>query len=179
VHLQLVARVPRLAWTGTELARRQNSLAITLFNSRRPGSSRITLCAPDGPGTIPGGAPGMQTPDFWSVPFAPVATVDAPPLFGEVLAGLVGHGSTNDAPSQSGPIQSGPIQSGPIVFDEAFGPWLSDHLDQRWLPIAEQVRAGVALGLVDPAAIAAEAGTSVGDVITTLALEDAIVHGVD
>ena len=88
VHLQLLARTPVLAHTGTELARRQNSLAITLVNSRHPGSADISVRASDGPGTIPGGAPGMQTPDFWSIPFVsgtPVAA-DAPALLGEVLA---------------------------------------------------------------------------------------------
>ena len=40
VHLQLLARTPALARTGTELARRQNSLAITLLNSRQPRERR-------------------------------------------------------------------------------------------------------------------------------------------
>src|SRR5262249_7267616 len=69
VHVQLLAIAPRLASLGTELARRQNSLAITLLNSRHPGAADVSLIAPDGPGTIPGGAPAMQTPDFWSIPF--------------------------------------------------------------------------------------------------------------
>ncbi len=92
VHLQLLARTPALAHTGTELARRQNSLAITLVNSRHPGSADIAVRAPDGPGTIPGGAPAMQTPDFWSIPFVsgtPVAA-GAPALLGEVLARATG-----------------------------------------------------------------------------------------
>ena len=71
VHAQLLGRDRALADLGTELARRQSSLTITLLNSRRPGASTITLVAPDGPGTIPGGASSMQTPDFWSVPFGP------------------------------------------------------------------------------------------------------------
>jgi hypothetical protein len=54
VHVQLIAKEPALARTGTELARRQNSLAITLLNSRHPGSADIALIAPDGLGTIPG-----------------------------------------------------------------------------------------------------------------------------
>ena len=78
VHAQLLARDADLADLGTELARRQNSLTITLLNSRRPGAAAITLVAPDGPGTIPGGAPQMQTPDFWCVPFAPLAADGAP-----------------------------------------------------------------------------------------------------
>jgi hypothetical protein len=78
VHAALLARAPELATTGTELARRQSSITITLLNSRQPGTATITLVAPDGPGTVPGGAPAMQTPDFWSVPFAPVMADGAP-----------------------------------------------------------------------------------------------------
>src|SRR6478735_538291 len=78
VHAALLARAPELATTGTELARRQSSVTVTLLNSRRPGASAITLVAPDGPGTVPGGAAGMQTPDFWSVPFGPREADGAP-----------------------------------------------------------------------------------------------------
>jgi hypothetical protein len=133
VHLQLVAREPRLAHLGTELARRQSSLAITLFNSRRPGSSRIALVAPDGVGTIPGGAPSMQTADFWSVPFAAVDDTAAPPLFAAVVDALV-------APDRPRPQ--------PLRFDEPLGAWLSTNLRDDWLPPLDQLRAGIALGLV-------------------------------
>ncbi|MSO38390.1 MAG: hypothetical protein EXQ69_09110 [Acidimicrobiia bacterium] len=73
VHVQTLSRAPAIADLGTELARRPNSLAITLLNSRHPGESRISVVAPDGLGTIPGGSSSMQTPDFWSVPFGPAA----------------------------------------------------------------------------------------------------------
>lgn len=122
VHVQLLVLAPELAST-TELARRQSSLAITLLNSRHPGDARISLIAPDGPGTIPGGAPGMQTPDFWSVPFAPVGSAPAPPHLVPVLARLVS------------PVVPRPD---PLVLDEAFGTWLSDHLDERWLLPADR-----------------------------------------
>jgi hypothetical protein len=134
VHLQLVARTPALAHTGTELARRQNSLAITLLDSRHPGSADIAVRAPDGLGTIPGGAPGMQTPDFWSIPFVggPPHGGDAPALLGEVLRRATGA----TPPS-------------PLRYDDALGEWWSArgmrgalHLDAQW-------RAAVALGLVD------------------------------
>src|SRR5690349_310818 len=90
VHAALLARDPALATTGTELARRQSSVTITLLNSRRPGASTITLVAPDGPGTVPGGAPGMQTADFWSVPFGPASADGAPiaPVVRDVLGAL-------------------------------------------------------------------------------------------
>jgi hypothetical protein len=134
VHLQLLARTPALAHTGTELARRQNSLAITLLNSRRPGSPDVAVRAPDGPGTIPGGAPTMQTPDFWSIPFVsgtPVAA-DAPPLFRDVLQRAAGA----TPPS-------------PLRYDDALGDWWSAHGVRGALDPAAQWRAAVALGLLD------------------------------
>ena len=135
VHVQLIAKDPALARTGTELARRQNSLAITLLNSRHPGSADIALVAPDGPGTIPGGAPSMQTPDFWSIPFVsgtPTAT-DAPALLAGVLALL--------APGVEPPS--------PLRFDDGLGAWLSKNLGREWLPIGAQAQAAVALGMID------------------------------
>jgi hypothetical protein len=133
VHLQLLARTPALALTGTELARRQNSLAITLLNSRHPGSADISIAAPDGPGTIPGGAPGMQTPDFWSIPFVsgPAVAADAPELLRIVLERVTG------APPPS-----------PLRYDGALGEWWSAHGARGALDLAAQWRAAVALGLV-------------------------------
>ena len=78
VHLQVIAASPWIAHLGTELTRRQNSLAVTLANSRHPGSAAMTVRADDGPGTIPGGDPSMQTPDFWSIPFAGGPVTDRP-----------------------------------------------------------------------------------------------------
>jgi hypothetical protein len=134
VHLQLLARLPALARTGTELARRQNSLAITLLNSRHPGSADIAVVAPDGPGTIPGGASGMQTPDFWSIPFVggdPVPA-DAPSRLGVVLA-----------------LVTGATPPSPLRYDQALGDWWSAHGARGALDRAAQWRASVALGLLD------------------------------
>jgi hypothetical protein len=140
VHTQLLARASFLATTGTELARRQNSLAVTLLNSRHPGSAVLSVRAPDGPGTIPGGAPGMQTPDFWSIPFVggpPVAT-DAPTLLGAVLALVVG----------------GEAPPAPLRYDDALGGWWSERGMGGALPLDAQWRASCALGLTrDPDSI--------------------------
>jgi hypothetical protein len=136
VHLQLIARTPVLARTGTELARRQNSLAVTLLNSRHPGRADISVRAPDGPGTIPGGAPAMQTPDFWSIPFVdgtPVAA-DAPPLLGAVLERI-----TEEVPPE------------PLRYDNTLGAWWSAHGTRGALDREAQWRAAVARGLVDGA----------------------------
>ncbi len=137
VHVQLLARCPALATAGTELARRQNSLAITLLNSRRPGRAEISLIAPDGPGTIPGGAPSMQTRDFWSIPFVGDGPreSDAPALLQSVLARVL-------APD-------GPAPADPLRYDDALGTLLSEHLGRGWLPLDAQLRAATALGLLD------------------------------
>jgi hypothetical protein len=137
VHLQLLAAAPDLADLRTELARRQHSLAITLFNSRRPEDDRIRLIAPDGPGTIPGGAPALQSPDFWSIPFVggpPVAN-PAPPALSEVLVALA-------APE--------PVRDVPTTFDDALAHWFDEHHGRGWLSVRAQLRAGTALGLLDP-----------------------------
>jgi hypothetical protein len=136
VHVQLLGRSPALAHAGTELGRRQNSLAITLLNSRRPGSADLSLIAPDGPGTIPGGAPSMQTRDFWSVPFVGDGPhdSDAPALLRAVLAGVLEPGAT---------------LPDPLRYDDVLGASLSEHLGRGWLPLDAQLRAALALGLVD------------------------------
>ena len=112
VHAQLLARDRSLAALGTELARRENSITITLLNSRQPGSATVTLVAPDGPGTIPGGAPNMQTPDFWSVPFASRDADGAsiPPLVLDVLTAIAAVDIT-DVPS---------------TYDDHLGTWCSE-----------------------------------------------------
>ncbi len=132
-HVQLLARDPSLAALGTELARRQNSITITLLNSRRPGSPTVTLVAPDGPGTIPGGAPSMQTVDFWSVPFAPRDADGAgvSSLLREVLAAAAGID-----PAQV-----------PATFDDALGAWCSASLGGLLSPDV-QLSALRALGMV-------------------------------
>jgi hypothetical protein len=134
VHLQLLARAPELAHRGTELARRQNSLAITLLNSRHRGAADISVVAPDGLGTIPGGAPSMQTPDFWSIPFVsgPSAAADAPALLAAVLGRVTGA----TPPS-------------PLRYDDSLGEWWSEQGMRGALDREAQWRAAVALGLLD------------------------------
>ena len=133
VHAQLLARDRALADLGTELARRQNSLTITLLNSRVPGSGTITLLAPGGPGTIPGGAPQMQTPDFWSVPFAPVAA----------------DGAVITAPVREvvGAIASVAPDAVPATFGDALGTWCTGAFAALLDPDT-QLAANRALGLL-------------------------------
>lgn len=143
VHLQVIAASPWIAHLGTELTRRQNSLALTLANSRHPGSAGLAVHSDDGPGTIPGGDPGMQTPDFWSIPFAGGAVTErpAPPALAEVLAGVAADPAAVPTP---------------LRYDAAIDRFLANDLGRSWLDVAEQLRAAVALGLlsVDDVAVA-------------------------
>ena len=77
----------------------------------------------------------MQTPDFWSIPFVsgPPEASAAPALLGAVLAQL--------APGVAPPS--------PLRYDDALGSWLSVHLGREWLPLDAQLRASVALGMID------------------------------
>lgn len=136
VHLQLLAGAPDLGDQRSELARRQHSLAITLVNSRRPGDDRIRLIAPDGPGTIPGGDPALQSPDFWSIPFGggECEETPAPPILGAVLDLLA-------TPSGG--------WAAPLVFGDELARWVDDHHGRTWLPVRAQLRASLALGLLD------------------------------
>jgi hypothetical protein len=159
VHLQLVARVPTLAHRGTELCRRQNSLAITLCNSRQPGSERIELVAPDGPGTVPGGDAALDSPDFWSVPFAPPGAA-APSEVVRALAAQVFEPLVEEGESRQ-----------PFAFSEDWGTWFGARLSSSWLPPVDQLRGALALGLVMPADVADAAGP---DVLGRPELADAV-----
>ncbi|MFN8025140.1 MAG: hypothetical protein U0W40_01935 [Acidimicrobiia bacterium] len=134
VHVQLVARHPFVAELGTELARRQNSLAITLLNSREPGSGDVSLIAPDGPGTIPGGAESMQTPDFWSIPF---------------VSGARSRRRLRCSARcwRSSPAAAPPYPE-PVRYDQALGEWLSAGGLRGALSPRAQYDAAVALGLL-------------------------------
>jgi hypothetical protein len=137
VHLQLLAAFPELGEQRTELARRQHSLAITLFNSRRPHDDRIRLVAPDGPGTIPGGDPALQSPDFWSIPFTSGAPRPSPAP--AALAGVLERIAAPAHPALP-----------TLRFDDDLARWFDEHRGRAWLTVRDQLRAGTALGLLEP-----------------------------
>ncbi len=144
VHVELVARQPALADAGTELARRQSSLAITLLNARSPGSWRASIRCPDAPNTIPGGNPALACPDLWSIPFTSLdpsdAVLAAPATLSECLARL----AAPDAPPPPSPLR----------YDDRLGVWLTAHLgDGVWFGPEVRLSAGRALGLLGPASL--------------------------
>lgn len=159
VHLQLIALSPAIAHSGTELARRQNSLAISLLNSRELGESRVRVIAPNGPGTIPGGAPTMQSSDFWSIPFVggEPMTSPAPKLFSSVLQHVVG-----------GDHEALEISD----YDQSLGVFLSERGVSGALRPDSQLRAMIALGLLDETVIADVAGMPLDDVAALHGLHD-------
>jgi len=157
VHLQVVARSPWIAHLGTELARRQNSLALTLLGSRHPGSPTIAVRADDGPGTIPGGDPALQSPDLWSIPFAP------------------GGGSGRTAPAALGPVLAEAAAEPasvprPVRYDEVLAAWMGRDLGRGWLSVVEQLRAAVALGSVTLDDVTAASGLSEPDAVRAYGL---------
>ena len=159
VHVQWIATEPAVAHLGTELARRQNSMALTLLHSRHPGSSRPAIRADDGPGTLPGGAPALDTPDFWSVPLAAGAGsgVEVPGPVRTVLLGAVADpGGLPD----------------PLRYDTDLAELMARDLGDAWAGPADRLRAAYALGLVGPAAVAATTGRPVAAALADLGLAD-------
>lgn len=160
VHAQVVARQPRLAHLGTELVRRQNSLVLPLLCSRQPGSHELSVVAPEGAGTAPGGSPSMQTPDFWSIPFAPHGPpTPVPPAVADVLERACGApGALGDAPT----------------FDEGLGHRLSAAGLGGALPLVAQLRVAVSLGLVGAGDLAAASGLDPDEVGDAFGVADAL-----
>lgn len=153
VHAGFVARQPALAHLGTELVRRQNSLLLPLLCSHQPGDASLAVIAPDGTGTAPGGAPGMQTPDFWSIPFAPPGPARALPMAvaATLTAACGSPGALGDAPR----------------YDDQLARRLSETGLRGALDTLDHLRVAVALGVVDRAALASASGldpAAVGDV---------------
>ena len=164
VHLQILARLPYVAGLGTELTRRQNSLALTLANSRHPGSDAISVRADDGTSTIPGGDPKLDGPDFWSIPFAPRAA-DPPvpsPVLAEVLAEVVADPAALPRP---------------LRFDDALAEVMGHELGRPWLPVRDHARAALALGVVSVGTCAAATGRTGAEVLADLGLGASVLPG--
>lgn len=136
VHTWLIAADASVARFGTELARRQASLTITLLNARAPGSARASIRCPDGPGTIPDGNSMLQCPDLWSIPFNSRGPADCDPVVPDAARSAIGRLAAPDAPEV------------PRFYDDDLGRWLTEHMGAgRWFGPVVRARAGRALGL--------------------------------
>ena len=159
VHVQWTSVVPGVAHLGTELTRRQNSMALTLLDSRHPGSPRPALRADDGPGTLPGGDPALDTPDFWSVPLAPV----------------LGTGAEVPAPVATA-LRSALADPGRLAptprYDDRLAEAVAGDLGDGWAAPTARLRAAYALGLVGPAAVEGATGSPLAAALAALDLVD-------
>lgn len=135
-HTWLLAGAPWLADLGSELARRQNSLTISLLNARAAGSTRAAIRQPDAPGTIPGGDPNLQGPDLWSIPFTSHEADGAARVVPEPVRSALARTAPGTAP---------PV---PPCYDGLLGQWCTDHQGEGgWFGPVVRATAGVALGL--------------------------------
>ena len=159
VHLQWTATDPSVAHLGTELTRRQNSMALTLLNSRHPGSPSPAVRADDGVGTLPGGDPGLDTPDFWSVPLAPGS----------------GCGTAVPAPVtsvlQMVAAPTAPVPE-PLRYDDDLSTLMTRDLGDTWADPSSRLRAAYALGAVGPAAVVGATGRPLDAALGWLGLSD-------
>jgi hypothetical protein len=136
VHTWLLAGHPAIADLGTELARRQASLTITLLNARPPGETSASIRCPDGPGTIPDGNPDLQCPDLWSIPFSSLDPAECDLFVPAPVRDSLARLAAGTAPPP------------PERYDESLGRWLTEHLgDGVWFGPVVRARAGLALGL--------------------------------
>ena len=159
VHLQWIAAIPGLALTNTELTRRQNSMALTLANSRRPGAIHPSMRADDGPGVIPGGDPALSTPDLWSVPLARESASGA-----AVPAAVVATFAAAVADPATIPAHLAyDDELADLATIELAGPHLTDH---------RLLRSTYALGMLDPDELVATTGLDLAAVLELLDLAD-------
>lgn len=144
VHTSFVSEYPNIALEGTELSRRQNSLALPLLCSHQPGSHVLTPVAADGAGTAPGGDPAMSTPDFWSIPFGARGPATPMPTAVAEIVDVV--------------CESNRVAGEPPMYDEQLGQRMSGPGLGGALSLGDHLRACLTLGLVNPQDLAAGAG---------------------
>ena len=70
-YLQVLSRHPEMAYTGTELSRQMNDLALVFLNTHERGSPNSEVYAPTGKGVAP--ASPRNPHDIWTI-FVPSAT---------------------------------------------------------------------------------------------------------
>jgi hypothetical protein len=139
VHMQLVARYPLLATSGTELTRQMNDEVLIFVKSRVPGSPKSAIIAPKGLGTAPGSAKSKHdlyehASDFHGYGWAakPEDKSPAPPAFAPLLRKLL-------APSVAIPK--------PLAYSKKTAALFSRMNDTSLSPV-DRLRVSVLLGLV-------------------------------
>jgi hypothetical protein len=99
----------------------------------------------------------MQTPDFWSIPFAGGAATHrpAPPALAEVLGEAVPHPDRLPRP---------------LRYDDDLAEALTNDLGRRWLTVPEQLRATVTLGMLTVDDVARAASVTADDAVRAYGL---------
>ena len=64
-YLQVLSRHPEMAYTGTELSRQMNDLALVFLNTHERGSPNSEVYAPTGKGVAP--ASPRNAHDIWTI----------------------------------------------------------------------------------------------------------------
>ena len=151
VHAQVLARGPQVAYVGTKLSRRTNTLVMAMLNSRNAGSPGIVLRAPGGTNIFPGSSLGP--PDFatWVAGRGRAFDATPAPLFlRNVMEAIV---------TDPGAILS------ELLLDSTAIELLSGELNDDWLSRSDRVRLAVLLELLDVKEIAVQLKLPASDVI--------------
>ena len=151
VHAQVISRAPEVAYLGTKLSRRTNTLVLAMLNSRNAGSPGITLRAPGGTSIFPGSPLGP--PDFATWVAGRGRTVEATPaplFLRTVMESIVTDPTA--IPRE-------------LLFDTDAIELLSGGLNDEWLSRSDRVRLAILLQLLDVDEIGVQLKLSASDVI--------------
>jgi hypothetical protein len=85
-YLQVLVKHPELAYTGTELSRQMNDLAIAFLNTHEHGSPNSELYSPTGTGIFPGSP--HNAPDIWTALGGDSQISPAPVTLGQITRSL-------------------------------------------------------------------------------------------
>ncbi len=146
-YVQVLRRQPQRAYTGTELSRQMDTLAMLFLNSHENDSPNSEIYAPTGTGIGPGSP--FNSPDFWTIYRGDSQTSPAPPPLGQITRSL-------GLPAAS-------------QFSLATAKTFA-HLNDKWLSDVGRVQIEVLLQMVSVKTIAAKAKLSRRKVIKKLHL---------
>ena len=147
-YIKTLSQSPELAYSGTELSRQMNDLAMIFLNSREDDSPNSEIVSPSGTGIAPGSA--LDAPDAWTFFNGDSSSTPGSQPLSNILADLGLATSTDYS------------QSTAETFENLNDDWLSDQ---------QRLQVSVLLQLVSVEDIAQEAGVSEQDVIDTLELQ--------
>ena len=151
VHAQVMSRAPEVAYFGTKLSRRTNTLVLAMLNSRNAGSPSIALRALGGTSIFPGSP--LELPDFatWVAGRGQAYDAAPPALFLRTVMEAI--------ETDPGAIPA------ELLFESTAIELRSGDLNDEWLSRSNRVRLAVLLQLLDVEEIAAQLKLPTSDVI--------------